>query len=230
MLTVFHIGCLGKWKDVVNECLSITDLPNLHITMSGAKLCDINWVRKYVKDNNIQAIISNCCENMKEYEFPGIRKVEELARNADENIMYFHTKGVSADCKKPWRDIMLNSLVKDWRHWNAQIVQRQARAAGFDLYYDFQYPHFSGNYWIASASHIRGLVSATKGIDTFKKRFGKFMGERFAAEFYILSQSRLVTGSHKKRFFKQVIPVRAINNEPIDANDEEYINYITTRC
>ena len=80
--------------------------------------------------------------------------------NKDAKILYFHTKGVSRPSPEmtDWRRLMEYFCVEKWRDCVDLLDEHGAVGCNFmdDCYYGF-YPHFSGNFWWATAEHIQRL-------------------------------------------------------------------------
>lgn len=80
--------------------------------------------------------------------------------NPDSKILYLHTKGVTHNTPEvqDWRMMMEYFCVERWEDCVALLDEHDAVGCNFQdhCYYGY-FPHFSGNFWWANASHIQSL-------------------------------------------------------------------------
>lgn len=79
--------------------------------------------------------------------------------NQDYKILYFHQKGlkdIGKNSKRYWRIVMEYFLIHKWREAIKFLDDHDCVGVNFltDCFLG-NYPHFSGNFWWANASHIK---------------------------------------------------------------------------
>lgn len=183
---VYHIATIGNWQEIVREQLNLLSNSGLG---SATKYIYVNVVG--MDENQFSHIKSTLFANypffnkmrfefhgsLQEYEFPSIRKVQEVARNyPNAKILYFHTKGASHGVKETvnaswnknqiknaaqWRRFMEYHAITKWR--DAVQALNEFEACGTDwgrASLDKPF-HFSGNFWWATAKYINRCSLAT---------------------------------------------------------------------
>ncbi len=88
--------------------------------------------------------------------------LQEYAQTHDEPILYSHTKGASdaSEWKVQWRQSMTEHVVAQWPA-ALRAIEDGADLAG--AHWIRTPPHFSGNFWMGSASYLRGLPACATG-------------------------------------------------------------------
>lgn len=162
-IVVYHVAAMGDWQDVVREQLRlIRDVglgAEVRCTHVGGGL---DWLLAEAKACDVNLVIVRSDPNTDHYETFAILEIERLARveNTDRNILYMHTKGVSAPGhagKHSWRRAMEEYVVRLWR----RNVETLGDGSGYDAiglnWQQHSQQHFSGNFWIARPDWIRRL-------------------------------------------------------------------------
>ncbi len=107
-------------------------------------------------DNKI--IYKKISNNLDTYELLTLSDIYKFCVNNKEyNVLYIHTKGITGDiniCIEDWVSYMIYFLITKWK--NCIELLDFNDTVGVDLR---NYPtlHYSGNFWWASANHIRSL-------------------------------------------------------------------------
>lgn len=154
----YHIAAINNyWKNVVIEQKNILD--NLGLEPICGVLgtdSDIDFVRE------LGLKIAYKSNNLNEYETPTLELLYQWSQCNDKSaVLYMHTKGVSADndSKKLWRWLMTDLLIKEYDK-NLHTLE-VADMVGVNWQDSPQYPHFSGNFWMARTDWINVLSSPT---------------------------------------------------------------------
>ena len=154
-------------QDLVD--FGLTQAKSIHIILTAPKKSDYNNSTDLLFDEAVasiksilpSAIIERIAGN--KYEYPGIRRVWDLANKTQEDadktlILYFHSKGMingnTSSIKTPEAEMLTNAVIKPWK----EIIDRfqkeptlnkagyAAPDAGFIWY----------NFWWARASYLKG--------------------------------------------------------------------------
>jgi len=151
-----HIATIGNYQQVVDEIFnyiqkSKTIFTSIYVNIAG----------------NLDVIIPNLPtvsifpnrSDLEEFEFTTLNKLKDFANNCtvETNILYIHTKGVTAAnnlCISDWRQYMLYFNVE--RSQNALELLTINDAVGVDLVEE-PTTHFSGNIWWSKSSYISQL-------------------------------------------------------------------------
>jgi hypothetical protein len=90
--------------------------------------------------------------------------LHEYAQTHDDAILYCHTKASSdpSPWKVAWRQSMIEHLVSRWAD-ALRGIKAGADLAGAHWIDDGTPPHFSGNFWMASAAYLRTLPPCATG-------------------------------------------------------------------
>jgi hypothetical protein len=122
------------------------------------------------------------------YEFPTLRALWQFAHSlAEARLLYVHLKGVSrGQVKSTWRDKMLDACVM--RHREALDALDTHDVAGMKWKTNHGAPHFSGNFWWATAAYIRTLEDPTHYRHSGHPLSNQ-EGGRYNAEFWVGSGS-----------------------------------------
>lgn len=160
----YHVGQLGTWRMVDVEIMDALE-------RSGLRSCADHFVR-------------NEC-GPETFEFPTLDLLCEYAATNDAHILYLHTKGVTQPRQSidDWRACLLHWTVHRWRDCVEKLN------AGYDAVgiNEMATPvrHFQGNFWWATAKHIRtlGPVREVEYVPTHSNQT-----ERHKAEFWLLGK------------------------------------------
>ena len=155
---VYHVASMGNWKDVVNHQLRLLRACELHrdvaITYVGSEL---QWLKDRCQVHGVNARIVRDDPNVQHYETFAMLHIEQLARETDRPILYFHTKGVSNPGhaqKTAWRTLMEEWVIRRWRENIKQLENHDAVGVSW---WEQGEQHFSGNFWMANPDWIRKL-------------------------------------------------------------------------
>jgi hypothetical protein len=167
---VYHIAAMNHWRVVVREQLTILfsggGCASLNITLAGSDsdeqvLGDI--LASLARPEPVQIKRSR----LDDFEHSAMTLVDEAATASEFPVLYFHTKG----CGFPheWSEL--------WRKYMNVLIAQAGKCAGFLRENDYdacgylltRFPEtnpfaerghsiFGGNFWMARACYIRGLV------------------------------------------------------------------------
>lgn len=160
---VWHVACMGNWRAVVTEQLSLlksVELEDVDVSYVG-NMAELPWLLEEASYNGVHLAVVSKSQNLNDAEVPAILHIEALARGGtDRPILYFHTKGVSRpdDRKRwTWRRALQEFTIKRWKENLWHLIEGHYDAVGFN-WVNFGLPHhFSGNFWLASPDWIRKL-------------------------------------------------------------------------
>jgi hypothetical protein len=155
---VWHVAAMGDWRQVVEEQLALAGRVGLTLMRTTFVGEGIDYLLEAARRHGVGLFVVRQDANVRHYETFAMLEVEALGRASDKPILYWHTKGVSApwdEGKRRWRRVMQRVVVERWRE-NVDHLQR-FNAVGFNWRNCVGCPHFSGNFWVARAEHIRRL-------------------------------------------------------------------------
>jgi hypothetical protein len=163
MTIVYHIASIGDWQTVFDEQTDLLVLSRLNafplfFTHVGPP-SDAAWIIERANQKGLTPKLEQTDANILHYETFAMLLIERVARESDEPILYFHTKGVSASWhqgKRNWRLLMEREVVRDWQKHLPGLLNNEYDAVGVN-WCQWDDPHFSGNFWIARADWIRRL-------------------------------------------------------------------------
>jgi hypothetical protein len=167
IVVVYHTYLVGQWKNLVKSQLN-------RLLNSGLyESADQIWVTI----NRVENTEEEVKEFLKEYsrlnlefheqnyaEYPGIKKVKEIATDYDAKILYFHTKGVSNNwkvfnTKEPsqekmenvasWRECMEYFLIDKWTECNEKLEDYDNVGVSCNGGW------YWGNFWWSKSEHLR---------------------------------------------------------------------------
>lgn len=164
---VYHMATLNNWLDIAKEqiqALVISGLgdacDNITVTVVGPEIQEAHQLFENLTfSDKIQIIHAG--ENIHLYEFPGIEKVLEIAREQTKTrILYIHSKGVtyagspSERNIHQWRRFMEYFCINKWKDCLEQL--EVADTCGVDWVTDCntQDSYYAGNFWWARAEHV----------------------------------------------------------------------------
>jgi hypothetical protein len=158
---VYHVACMGNWREVVAEqfvLLKSVGLTGVHTVLLGSD-SDLREYEELSRLHRIETHVEFHHPDLELFEVPAIRFLQDWAECHDGYVMYFHTKGVSAPqdpWKIKWRHLMNREVIARWRS-NIDILQGGHDIVGVNWRDTPPISHFAGNFWIAKASFIRTL-------------------------------------------------------------------------
>lgn len=173
---VYHVAGMGPWwKSIVREQLvdlARVGLQRIHATHVGE---GETWLLDEAARQGLDLVLCEHHADVRQWECPAIRLVERLAQNDDRPILYLHSKGVSHDPKSEpvyheWRRLMMRELVERWFEHLPLLDSHDAIGVNWWT----KRPHFSGNFWLATAAWIRRLP-----------RFDTYFRDRYSCERWI---------------------------------------------
>jgi hypothetical protein len=95
------------------------------------------------------------------FEYPTLArlKLDADQSTTDDQIGYAHLKGLSTGSQQStdWRQYLTHFTINCWRD-NVQALSQGYSTSGVN-WSDTPWPHHSGNFWWATAAHVRGLPS-----------------------------------------------------------------------
>jgi hypothetical protein len=167
---VYHVAALNHWRRVVEDQLGILlrnkDIGSVHVTVAAdspalTAACS-EHVEKAMGASGRALPLRISPHPIGEFEHPAMALIDDLAREDDAPILYFHGKGVSYSPPNPlfetWRGY-LNQFVAEADGWAQLLLESEYDACGplklFDRQHGFTY--FAGNFWMAKAGYLREL-------------------------------------------------------------------------
>jgi hypothetical protein len=165
---------MGNYQHIVDEIMSYinpTNFSRIIANIAGEQIVKLPDMVEVIPDRSI----------LTDFEFSTLELIRRYCiDNEDANILYIHTKGAANTnvCIDEWRQYMLHFNLSNV--CNIESVLKSSSACGVDLV-DEPVPHFSGNFWWATARHINSLKHP-RDVD------GVF-SERHKCEFWICSNS-----------------------------------------
>jgi hypothetical protein len=154
---VYHSAAMDGWRDVVREQMALlryAGLTRAYATHVGGHENDL---LEEAAHNGVTLKLDRADANVMHYETFAMLLIERLAKESDNPILYFHTKGVSAswhEGKTRWRRLMERLVVARWRENLTHLKDHDAVGVNW---YACDTPHFSGNFWLARADWLRKL-------------------------------------------------------------------------
>lgn len=174
MRAVWHIAGLGNYQDVVKEQLALlaeSDIHQVDVSFVGA---GVEYVRDQGEKFGVKLDVVAHSPLVRDYERPAVEYIERAAHDQDDPFLYFHTKGVSrpdSTAKATLRRLMGDQVIRPWREHVERLTEYDA--IGCNWFGNLN-KHFSGNFWLATAAHIRRL-----------KPIRSYYRNRFSCEFWI---------------------------------------------
>jgi hypothetical protein len=181
----YHCAAIGNYREVLKEHASLCESVGLHPTacVVGGTQADADWVATIWP-------VAYYSPRVTEYEIPTLQKLWEWCReNPTGSVLYFHTKGVSFPNdagKSAWRRLMDHYLIRDWKANLDRLAV--ADMVGVDWQDSPQFPHFSGNYWMARADWINRLESPSEYRARGGPVFAQNPWDRMCAELWLGSR------------------------------------------
>ena len=167
VVVVYHTYLVGQWKTLVKS--QMDRLVNSGLYESADQI--------WMTINRVENSEEEVREFLKEYsklslefheqnyaEYPGIKKVKDIATNQDAKILYFHTKGVSNNWqtfneKRPsqekmenvasWRECMEYFLIDNWEKCVEKLDENDNVGVSCNGGW------YWGNFWWSKSEHLR---------------------------------------------------------------------------
>jgi hypothetical protein len=189
-----HVAQMGNWKEVLDEQIALVSGCGL------AEKCDRVFVcllgtEDVALPRPFEVLYHS--PNLLFYEYETLSRIRSYCQNNDGMAWYIHTKGVSKTSEEWIRNEMfykdvlkvdsLDRLQRNEREWrlymqhfvikkhNACIEVLGKNDVAGASWREEPCPHFSGNFWWARASYIRGLddpYDFSDMVDTFGDKRG----------------------------------------------------------
>lgn len=180
----FHIATIGRYQDIVSELLEVIHDSGMYEAMDQLYVGIVgNGTVLDLNKNKTQIIYRS--SDLENYEFPTLAILQRFAcENPAHSILYIHTKGVSTSA--PYIE-----AIDDWRRYMSYFnIMRFSDCINYLQTFDVcgvdwhiePSPHFSGNFWWATAEYIQRLPS----IEAISHQNAKhILSLRHNAEFWI---------------------------------------------
>lgn len=154
----YHIACMGNWREVVREQAEV--FRTLGVTPTA---CVLGTAEDVAEVRQIGWDVFHVGTDLKKYETPTLAMLWRWCnRNPNGTAVYLHTKGVShpSRVQTAWRRLMNHWTIYPMRSHLETMARSDVNAIGAD--WRPRKGRFSGNFWIASARWINGLISPIK--------------------------------------------------------------------
>jgi hypothetical protein len=168
MIIAYHIYPYGEYKRMVKEQFDslinsgLYDACNYLYVGIIQTSEDIKWIYQYLQSIIVPGknIFINVYQQNNEIA-DTMRWVAGYAKqNPDEQIMFFHTKGVTkySEPTEDWRKYMEYFVIDNWQLCIEKLKNYDCCGVMWnsDTVYG-NYPHFSGAFWWANASYLNTL-------------------------------------------------------------------------
>jgi hypothetical protein len=156
-------------------------------------------------------IVVHCSDNPQEFELPTLRLMHEFSLNSpNTKVLYVHTKGISYAKDDPryepgldWINYMLHFLCEQSEHCLKLLDSHDVAGCNFS---ESPKPHFSGNFWWATAKYLKGLDTG-------------LLTDKMSAEWWLHSGSvkakKSILWNSGKNHFQERYPEEKYNSENI---------------
>ena len=156
-----HVWSAGAWQEPVTEILAAlhaSDFPGtIHVGLVGPQ-------ESRLRALNALGDVQVAAEADSGFEQVTLAPLYEYAQTHDDACLYCHTKASSdpSPWKVAWRHSMIEHVVTRWAD-ALRGLEAGADLAGAHWIDDGTPPHFSGNFWLASAAYLRTLPPCATG-------------------------------------------------------------------
>jgi hypothetical protein len=182
MQVFYHICCLGNWETVVISQLRLLkehNIDNINVCILGKKL-EIDRVILIAQkiEINLDILYRG---SVHELEYVTIQALQDNLNSENDFVLYLHTKGVSDPTnlsKQDCRKLMGQLLIPNLKFLTEEMASEGYEAAGFNWIDVGYYPHFRGNFWLATTKYLKTL-------EDFQLYKSKVDFHRVAAEYWI---------------------------------------------
>lgn len=145
--------------------------------------------KSYVLDRHAKYEVVHISPDIQEWEWPTLKAMSEYCKVVDCDVWYAHTKGAS-NCRpdvhpyiqrniRSWRGVMCHDIMT--QHSLCKELLKEFDAVGPLLSLDRWVPHFVGNFWWATADHIRTLPSIPYELSNERAYAEAWIGSREGA-------------------------------------------------
>lgn len=168
-MVFIHVVDFPGYETIINDILEKIIVSGL-INRSEIFFCcnnnaqSYNWLQEKCKSySNVKFEFTEL--DPKEGEIPTLDKLKNYCDQLETEhyVLYLHTKGVSWIGKEPtytyiqdWRNLMLYFTVERWQDCVTNLDQG-FDTAGVNWNTEYQFHHYSGNFWWASSKYIKKL-------------------------------------------------------------------------
>ena len=187
---IYHVACMGDWETVVSSQLTLlhnVGINGVYISLLGSHSNKSKFL-KLARNERVEVDIKFYSENLKLYEIPAIRLVEDWARSHPSGyFLYFHSKGVSIPgdyIKNRWRKLMEKWVIGRWKQ-NCDLLLSGYDAVGVSWRAKEPIAHFPGNFFMAKSSLVTHLQEFENFYINPHHRIADAQSWRFQAEFWI---------------------------------------------
>jgi hypothetical protein len=164
---VYHCYLVGNWKEIVNEQLNRLKSSGLY---DSADIIEVTVNLDNTDKSEFENVVSNYTKLNVEYftdntaEYPGIKKVRELALSNDTKIFYFHTKGVSNNYDNYNNKTISQEKIENIQQWKECLeyflIDKWEESIELLNSYDnvgvtCNGGWYWGNFWWSQSSHIK---------------------------------------------------------------------------
>lgn len=157
ILGIYHIGCIGNYKEVIKEQLTLLHKKSLYKTLKNLVIfLSKNEFQEEIKHFDPEKKFIFHYYPIKERENYTINHFRKYITKDIRKVFYFHTKGVSRqESIFHTRRKILNYYILEHYDLCLELLEKYD-AIGCSLY---QYPqiHFSGNFWWTKTSYLESL-------------------------------------------------------------------------
>ena len=167
---IYHVALMGCWKDVLKYQLKELESSQLlmnsnkvFITAVGKKE-HISILKIFINSMNLRFKFNiEHCGDLDLYEFPGIGKVQEIAKKYPlSRILYIHSKGASY-CTQNFTSQQLKNRSQSMKFLTYSVITKWRECYNFLDYYDTCGPDvfqniYAGNFWWANADYVNKII------------------------------------------------------------------------
>jgi hypothetical protein len=154
----FHSAIMNNFPVVNNQVIDSVFGNGLIDELDKLYICNLGGDYRFDKyHKNIEYI--NVGYDIKEYEFPTLKKVQEKAKQEECYIMYFSNLGVghnNTPTAKSWRDLLDYFVIRNYKDRLKELED------GYDItgaeWCDLPLPHYSGTWWWSNSKYINTLI------------------------------------------------------------------------
>lgn len=214
---VYHIGPVGRWKQIVKEQMDVIISSGLYNIVDeilyGYDISQQSDVEEFMSSHQKCKLLPGGKTNH-EFENGTINAAIEYLSGREGYLLYIHSKGVTAknNTQNIWREYMM--------YWNVRkyetcidILKRGFNTVGVCLLNFGMYkPHYSGNFWWSRIDYF-----------TSREKISSVM-DRFQAEWFILKNHE--KGKHVCLWNKAYIDCHIHGYEIGDISDGENNNIL----
>lgn len=156
-----HVWTAGAWQEPVTEVLAALQASSFPGTIHAGL---VGPQESRLRALNTLGDVQVAAEADSGWEQVTLAPLREYAQANNDAIIYAHTKAASdpAPWKIAWRHSMTEHFLARWAD-ALRGLEAGADLAGAHWIDDGTPPHFSGNFWMASAAYLRTLPPCATG-------------------------------------------------------------------